>query len=166
MELGAYMVGYDRASHRKSDPNPHRSLRNEALDVESSPTPLGLGPRFFIIGLSLGGHSEMARVSKEPIEGMVIPTGRQRSMEPDAVVAKLVDEPTPAALYLRSLKPPPSSPINWICNFRRRQSLVGDSEEMGVKSDGSTTGVCKGMRMGWFLSLCRDTSATTLDRLP
>ncbi|KAK1305147.1 hypothetical protein QJS10_CPB11g00735 [Acorus calamus] len=59
MELEAYMVTYDKASHRKSDPNPHRSLRNEALDMASSPTPLGLGPRFFMIGLSLGAHAEV-----------------------------------------------------------------------------------------------------------
>ncbi|KAK1285515.1 hypothetical protein QJS10_CPB20g01649 [Acorus calamus] len=65
-ELGVYMVGYDRAGYGESDPNPYRSLRREALDVEELADALELGPKFFVIGFSLGGHSVWASLKYMP----------------------------------------------------------------------------------------------------
>ena len=56
-ELGVYMVGFDRAGYGQSDPNPKRSVKSAALDVEELADALGLGPNFYLIGISLGCHA-------------------------------------------------------------------------------------------------------------
>ncbi|CAM0870447.1 unnamed protein product [Alopecurus aequalis] len=56
-ELGVYMVGFDRAGYGESDPNPNRSVKSAALDVEELADALGLGPKFYVIGISLGCHA-------------------------------------------------------------------------------------------------------------
>ncbi|GJN30084.1 hypothetical protein PR202_gb18363 [Eleusine coracana subsp. coracana] len=56
-ELGVYMVGFDRAGYGESDPNPDRSVKSAALDVEELADALGLGPKFYVIGISLGCHA-------------------------------------------------------------------------------------------------------------
>jgi len=56
-ELGVYMVGFDRAGYGQSDPNPNRSVKSAALDVEELADALGLGPKFYLIGISLGCHA-------------------------------------------------------------------------------------------------------------
>jgi len=56
-ELGVYMVGFDRAGYGQSDPNPNRSVKSAALDVEELADALGLGPKFYVIGISLGCHA-------------------------------------------------------------------------------------------------------------
>lgn len=56
-ELGVYMVGYDRAGYRQSDPNPNRSVESEAMDIEQLADAMQLGSRFYVIGYSLGGHA-------------------------------------------------------------------------------------------------------------
>ncbi|KAF8380298.1 hypothetical protein HHK36_027780 [Tetracentron sinense] len=59
-ELGVYMVGYDRAGHGESDPNPRSSLRSEAYDLEELADALDLGPTFHVVGSSLGGYAVWA----------------------------------------------------------------------------------------------------------
>ncbi|CAN6324793.1 unnamed protein product [Urochloa humidicola] len=56
-ELGVYMVGFDRAGYGESDPNPARSVRSAALDMEELADALGLGDKFHVIGFSLGCHA-------------------------------------------------------------------------------------------------------------
>jgi len=65
-ELGVYMVGYDRAGYGESDPNPSRSPKSEALDVQELADALKLGPRFYLIGFSLGGHAVWASIKYIP----------------------------------------------------------------------------------------------------
>lgn len=65
-ELRIYMVGYDRAGYGESDPNPNRSLRSEASDIAELADALELGPRFYLIGFSLGGHAVWASIKYIP----------------------------------------------------------------------------------------------------
>ncbi|CAL9053558.1 unnamed protein product [Musa banksii] len=65
-ELGIYIVGYDRAGYGESDPNPSRSLRSEASDIAELADALELGPRFYLIGFSLGGHAVWASIKYIP----------------------------------------------------------------------------------------------------
>ncbi|MCD9560015.1 hypothetical protein HAX54_018440 [Datura stramonium] len=52
--LGIYIVQFDRAGYGESDPNPKRSLRSEASDIEELADHLELGSKFYIIGFSMG----------------------------------------------------------------------------------------------------------------
>lgn len=52
-----YVVSFDRPGYGESDPNPKRTLKSMALDVEELADQLGLGSKFYIIGLSMGGHT-------------------------------------------------------------------------------------------------------------
>ncbi|KAG0458909.1 hypothetical protein HPP92_022037 [Vanilla planifolia] len=65
-ELAVYIVSYDRAGYGESDPNPRRSLRSEASDLEELADALELGNRFFLIGFSLGGHAVWASIKYIP----------------------------------------------------------------------------------------------------
>ncbi|CAL0333442.1 unnamed protein product [Lupinus luteus] len=56
-ELGAYVVSFDRPGYGESDPDPHRTAKSIALDVEELADNLGLGPKFYVIGYSMGGQS-------------------------------------------------------------------------------------------------------------
>lgn len=53
-ELGIYLVIFDRAGYGESDPNPKRSLKSEASDIEELADQLQLGSKFYIIGVSVG----------------------------------------------------------------------------------------------------------------
>lgn len=65
-ELGIYMVGYDRAGYGESDPNPNRSPKSEARDIEELADALNLGSRFYLIGFSLGGHAVWGSIKYIP----------------------------------------------------------------------------------------------------
>ncbi|ONK56419.1 uncharacterized protein A4U43_C10F8420 [Asparagus officinalis] len=65
-ELGVYMVGYDRAGYGESDPNPRRSPKSEALDIQELADALKLGSRFYLIGISLGGHAVWGSIKYIP----------------------------------------------------------------------------------------------------
>ncbi|XP_057858064.1 uncharacterized protein LOC131067147 isoform X1 [Cryptomeria japonica] len=56
-ELGVYIVTFDRAGYGESDPDPKRSVRSAALDIEQLADQLDLGPKFYVTGLSMGGYS-------------------------------------------------------------------------------------------------------------
>ncbi|KAJ3703572.1 hypothetical protein LUZ61_007277 [Rhynchospora tenuis] len=56
-ELGIYMLSYDRPGYGESDPNPKRSVKSEALDVEELADHLLLGSKFYVIGASMGGYT-------------------------------------------------------------------------------------------------------------
>jgi hypothetical protein len=55
-EVGVYIVSFDRAGYGESDPNPKRSVRSEAFDIQELADQLQLGPRFYILGMSLGTY--------------------------------------------------------------------------------------------------------------
>lgn len=56
-ELGLYLVTYDRAGYGESDPNPKRSVKSEAFDLQELADQLELGPKFHVIGISIGTYS-------------------------------------------------------------------------------------------------------------
>ncbi|KAK7312649.1 hypothetical protein VNO77_36670 [Canavalia gladiata] len=56
-ELGIYILQYDRAGYGESDPNPKRSLKSEALDIEELADQLQIGSKFFVIGVSMGSYA-------------------------------------------------------------------------------------------------------------
>ncbi|KAK6775335.1 hypothetical protein RDI58_026336 [Solanum bulbocastanum] len=56
-ELGAYVVSFDRPGYGESDPHPKRTIQTQALDMEELADQLGLGPKFYVMGYSMGGHS-------------------------------------------------------------------------------------------------------------
>ncbi|KAI3840054.1 hypothetical protein MKW92_009057 [Papaver armeniacum] len=56
-DLGIYMVSFDRAGYGESDPNPKRTDKSTAFDVEELADQLGLGSKFYVIGFSMGGQA-------------------------------------------------------------------------------------------------------------
>ncbi|CAL4915163.1 unnamed protein product [Urochloa decumbens] len=65
-ELGVYMVAFDRAGYGESDPDPRRSLRSAAQDIEDLADALALGDRFHLICSSLGTHAGWAAIRYIP----------------------------------------------------------------------------------------------------
>ncbi|CAI0544309.1 unnamed protein product [Linum tenue] len=55
-ELGICFLQYDRAGYGESDPNPKRSVKSEALDIEELADQLELGSKFYVIGVSMGSY--------------------------------------------------------------------------------------------------------------
>ncbi|KAK9122774.1 hypothetical protein Sjap_012376 [Stephania japonica] len=55
-ELGIYLVSFDRAGFGESTPNPKRTLKSTALDIEELADQLGLGSKFYVLGFSMGGQ--------------------------------------------------------------------------------------------------------------
>ena len=55
-ELGIYVVSFDRPGYGESDPNPKRTVKSMALDMEELADQLGLGSKFYVIGFSMGGQ--------------------------------------------------------------------------------------------------------------
>ncbi|GMG98448.1 hypothetical protein Nepgr_000288 [Nepenthes gracilis] len=55
-ELKIYMLLYDRAGYGESDPHTKRSVKSEASDIEELADQLHLGPKFYVIGVSMGSY--------------------------------------------------------------------------------------------------------------
>lgn len=55
-EMGIYIVSFDRPGYGESDPDPNRTLKSIALDIEELADQLGLGSKFYVVGLSMGGQ--------------------------------------------------------------------------------------------------------------
>ncbi|CAJ2672705.1 unnamed protein product [Trifolium pratense] len=55
-ELGIYIVSFDRPGYGESDPDPNRTLKSIALDIEEFADQLGLGSKFYVVGYSMGGQ--------------------------------------------------------------------------------------------------------------
>ncbi|KAL5579931.1 hypothetical protein UlMin_012373 [Ulmus minor] len=55
-ELGIYFLHYDRAGYGESDPYPSRSVKSEAFDIQELADKLQIGPKFYVIGISMGGY--------------------------------------------------------------------------------------------------------------
>ncbi|KAI3938962.1 hypothetical protein MKW92_050626 [Papaver armeniacum] len=56
-ELRIYMVSFDRPGYGESDPNPKRTEKGIALDVEELADQLSLGNKFYVLGFSMGGQA-------------------------------------------------------------------------------------------------------------
>ncbi|KAF4353156.1 hypothetical protein G4B88_003033 [Cannabis sativa] len=49
--------GFDRPGYGESDPDPNRTVKSLALDVENLVDQLGLGSKFYVMGFSMGGQA-------------------------------------------------------------------------------------------------------------
>nr|GLL36406.1 uncharacterized protein LOC109181737 [Ipomoea trifida] len=54
--LGIYIVSFDRPGYGESDPNPKRTEKSIAFDIEELADQLGLGSKFYVVGFSMGGQ--------------------------------------------------------------------------------------------------------------
>ncbi|PKA47543.1 hypothetical protein AXF42_Ash014739 [Apostasia shenzhenica] len=55
-ELDIYLLSFDRAGYGESDPDPKKTVRSTALDIEELADQLGLGSKFYVMGYSMGGE--------------------------------------------------------------------------------------------------------------
>lgn len=55
-ELKIYFLFFDRAGYGDSDPNPKRSVKSEAYDVQELADKLQIGSKFYVIGISMGAY--------------------------------------------------------------------------------------------------------------
>lgn len=65
-ELGIYILQFDRAGYGESDPNPRRSLKSEASDIQEIADQLKLGSKFYLIGVSVGAYPTWSCVKNIP----------------------------------------------------------------------------------------------------
>ncbi|QCE05405.1 Alpha/Beta hydrolase fold [Vigna unguiculata] len=56
-ELGVCVVSFDRPGYGESDPDPNRTMKSLALDVEELADKLELGDKFYVVGFSMGGQA-------------------------------------------------------------------------------------------------------------
>ncbi|CAN0920161.1 hypothetical protein LINGRAHAP2_LOCUS31877 [Linum grandiflorum] len=56
-ELGVHIVSFDRPGYGESDPDPKRSPKSLAMDVEELADKLGIGYKFYVVGFSMGGQA-------------------------------------------------------------------------------------------------------------
>ncbi|KAK4762696.1 hypothetical protein SAY86_008464 [Trapa natans] len=55
-ELRVYFLYFDRAGYGESDPNPSRTVKSEAIDIQELADKLQIGPQFYVIGISMGSY--------------------------------------------------------------------------------------------------------------
>ncbi|ONM17736.1 uncharacterized isoform X1 [Zea mays] len=55
-ELGIYLLSFDRPGYAESDAHPARTEKSVALDIAELADNLQLGPKFHLIGFSMGGE--------------------------------------------------------------------------------------------------------------
>ncbi|XP_076915421.1 uncharacterized protein LOC143574763 [Bidens hawaiensis] len=55
-ELGVYVASIDRPGYGESDPDPKRTVKSLAFDIEEFADQLNLGPNFYVVGFSMGGQ--------------------------------------------------------------------------------------------------------------
>ncbi|XP_020110981.1 uncharacterized protein LOC109725978 [Ananas comosus] len=55
-EFGIYYLSFDRPGYGESDPHPKKSAKSIAFDIEELADQLGLGPKFYVVGFSMGGE--------------------------------------------------------------------------------------------------------------
>lgn len=56
-ELQLYFLFFDRAGYGESDPNPKRTVKSEAFDIQELTDKLGIGSKFYVIGISMGAYA-------------------------------------------------------------------------------------------------------------
>ncbi|KGN59283.2 uncharacterized protein LOC101206168 [Cucumis sativus] len=55
--LGIYILSFDRSGYGESDPNPNRTPKTIAYDIEELADQLELGSKFYVVGFSMGGQA-------------------------------------------------------------------------------------------------------------
>ncbi|XP_044480659.1 uncharacterized protein LOC123207343 [Mangifera indica] len=55
-ELKIYFLFFDRPGYGESDPDPSRSVKSEANDIQELADNLEIGSRFYVIGISMGAY--------------------------------------------------------------------------------------------------------------
>ncbi|KAI3716776.1 hypothetical protein L1987_67901 [Smallanthus sonchifolius] len=55
-QLGVHIVALDRPGYGESDPDPKRTVKSLALDIEELADELNLGQKFYVAGFSMGGE--------------------------------------------------------------------------------------------------------------
>ncbi|XP_031264416.1 uncharacterized protein LOC116122749 isoform X2 [Pistacia vera] len=55
-ELKIYILFFDRPGYGESDPDPSRSVKSEANDIQELADKLEIGSRFYVIGISMGAY--------------------------------------------------------------------------------------------------------------
>ncbi|CAK9145415.1 unnamed protein product [Ilex paraguariensis] len=65
-QLGIYLLLFDRAGYGESDPNPKRSMKSEASDIEELADQLQLGSKFYVIGVSVGCYPSWSCLKRIP----------------------------------------------------------------------------------------------------
>ncbi|KAI3411454.1 AB hydrolase-1 domain-containing protein, partial [Psidium guajava] len=73
-KLGIYFLQFDRAGYGDSDPNMKRSTKSEAYDIQELADQLKLGPKFYVIGVSMGSYPAWSCLKHIPhrLEGMAL----------------------------------------------------------------------------------------------
>ncbi|XAR59668.1 Triacylglycerol lipase [Bertholletia excelsa] len=106
-EVGIYVVTYDRAGYGESDPHPKRTLKSGALDLQELADQLQLGPKFYVIGLSIGTHSTWACLKYIPHRlaglALIVPVVNfwWPSFPPELMAAEYKTQPKRDQLKLR-----------------------------------------------------------------
>ena len=54
---GVYMVSFDRPGYGESDPDPNRTPKSLAFDIEELADKLGVGSKFYVVGFSMGDQA-------------------------------------------------------------------------------------------------------------
>ncbi|KAJ4764816.1 Alpha/beta-Hydrolases superfamily protein [Rhynchospora pubera] len=65
-ELGVYLLSYDRPGYGESDPDPNKDAKTVATDTEELADNLNLGPKFYVLGVSMGGAFTWSVVKHMP----------------------------------------------------------------------------------------------------
>lgn len=68
-----YLLLYDRAGYYESDPNPSRSVKTEAFDIQELADRLELGSKFYVIGCSIGTYPIWACLKYIPHRHFYLP---------------------------------------------------------------------------------------------
>jgi len=55
-EFEIYFLLFDRAGYGESDPHPSRTLKTDTYDIEELADKLRIGPKFHVLGMSLGAY--------------------------------------------------------------------------------------------------------------
>jgi len=55
-EFEIYFLLFDRAGYGESDPHPSRTLKTDTYDIEELADKLQIGPKFHVLGMSLGAY--------------------------------------------------------------------------------------------------------------
>uniref|UniRef100_A0A9I9CW91 AB hydrolase-1 domain-containing protein n=1 Tax=Cucumis melo TaxID=3656 RepID=A0A9I9CW91_CUCME len=55
--LGIYILSFDKSGYGESDPNPNRTPKTIAYDIEELADQLELGSKFYVVGFSMGGQA-------------------------------------------------------------------------------------------------------------
>lgn len=73
-ELGVYIISIDRPGYGESDPDPKRTVKSFALDVEELADQMNLGQKFYVAGFSMGGQTVWSFLKYIPhrLEGAVL----------------------------------------------------------------------------------------------